>query len=63
MGYEGRYKISFSKVPGKVMENEFTIETVEGTTFQGYMHNMAGDHPIEGTLEGNAFAFAFAATS
>ncbi len=61
MSVDGRYKFSFSKVPGKVMENEVTIIADGKGGFTGFLHNISGDHPISGTIdENNVFAFAFA---
>lgn len=61
MTIDGRYKFSFSKVPGKVMENEVTIITDGAGGFTGFLHNASGDNPITGTItENGEFAFAFA---
>lgn len=60
MNYDGRYKFAFSKVPGKVMENEFTLAADGKGGFTGFMHNASGDHPITGTItENGEFAFDF----
>lgn len=60
MNYDGRYKFAFSKVPGKVMENEFTLTADGKGGFTGFMHNASGDHPITGTItENGEFAFDF----
>lgn len=61
MDFNGRYKFSFSKVPGKVMENEVTIQPDGTGKFTGFLHNASGDNPIQGTIDDQGrFAFAFA---
>lgn len=60
MSFNGTYKISFSKVPGKVMENEFTINEDGKGRFDGFLRNITGDNPIQGTIsERGEFDFEF----